>query len=71
MYAETNQDNTTGSSDRAVKDNSAEVDQLLEGLTDGQVGQRIIEAAHLAAARHMLSAAQEMRSAVEAETSTQ
>ena len=45
------------------------IETVLEELVNGSLSQRIAEAARLAAARHMVHEAQEVRSAVEAEIS--
>ena len=50
-------------------DNQSQLDSMLNDLSSGRLAQRIAEAAHLAAARAMYQAAQEMQS-VEAEYST-
>jgi hypothetical protein len=54
-----------------TREGSAGVEALLESLADGRLGQRITDTARLAYARHMLCSAQEMRSAVEAENSSE
>ena len=48
---------------------SVRIETLLEELINGSLSQRIAEAARLAAARHMVQEAQELRSAVETEIS--
>ena len=52
-------------------DRTSRIDSMLTDLLSGRLSQRIAEAATLAAARHMYQEAQEMRSQVEAEYSTQ
>ncbi len=52
-------------------DNKSRIDSMLNDLVSGRLSQRIAEVAALAAARHMYQEAQEMRSTVEAEYSTQ
>ncbi len=49
---------------------NSDIDTLLEGLSNGNLADRIAQAARIAAARHMLLQSQEMQSAVEAEHST-
>ncbi len=51
-------------------DTPSRLDSMLNELSSGRLSQRIAEAAHLAAARHMYQAAQDMQSNVEAEYST-
>ena len=48
---------------------SVQVEGILEALVNGSLSQRIAEASRLAAARHMVHEAQEVRSAVETEIS--
>ena len=48
---------------------SVRVEGILEELVNGSLSQRIAEAARLAASRHMVHEAQEVRSAVETEIS--
>ena len=52
-------------------DKPSRLDSKLTQLLSGRLSQRIAEAATLAAARHIYQEAQEMRSQVEAEYSTQ
>jgi len=54
-----------------AKDGTADVDALLDILIEGRLGGRIADAARLAFARHMLWSAQDMRSVVEAENSSE
>ena len=48
---------------------SVRIEEVLEELVHGSLSQRIVEAARLAAARHMVQEVQEVRSAVETEIS--
>jgi hypothetical protein len=50
--------------------NAAGIDTLLDSLVDGRLAQRIADAARSASIEHMVQKAQMMRSAVEAENST-
>lgn len=45
------------------------IESVLEELVTGGLSQRIVEAARLASARHMVQEAQDVRSAVESEIS--
>ncbi len=49
---------------------SVRIEGILKELVNGSLSQRIAEASRLAAARHMVQEAQEIRSAVEMEVST-
>lgn len=70
MYPTATQENSTDTQ-VALKDQSADIDSLLDCLADGRLAQRISEAAHLAVAEHMFATAQDMQSPVEAENSAE
>ena len=57
-----------GTAGREAKE-SVRIEAVLEELVNGSLSQRIAEASRLAAARHMVHEAQEVRSAVEMEIS--
>ena len=52
----------------AVMDDGV-LDSLLERLVDGQLGQRIMDAAQIAVAEHMVNRARQVQSPVESEDS--
>ena len=72
MVLELSQEDKVGTGrDASVgKEAELELDNLLAGLSSNMLAERIIDAARVAAARHMLVQAQAMRSSVEAENST-
>ena len=63
--------NMLGSNASLTQDGEMDVDALFSSLTDGRLAERIMDAARLAVAQHMLQQAQEMQPAVEAENSAQ
>jgi len=70
MYQSTNEmmSESTETDGREANE-SVLLETVLEELVNGSLSQRIVEAARLAAARHMVQEAQEVRSAVETEIS--
>ena len=70
MYGSTDEmmSEVIGTSGREAKE-SVRIEAVLEELVNGSLSERIAEAARLAAARHMVRKAQEVRSAVETELS--
>lgn len=53
-----------------AREGGSSIDDLLSSLSDGQLAERIMDAARLAMARHIFEVAGEYQSAVEAENST-
>ena len=70
MFTETTDNRLDAVEVDLAKEGESMVDDLLASLSDGQLAERIMDAARLAMARHIFEVAGEYQSAVEAENST-
>lgn len=71
MLSETGQEKMADTKANLDMEVESSMERVLANLTTGRLSERIADAARLAVAKHMVLAAQTMRSAVEAEDSAE